>query len=700
MFIFSTETLDHIAKEYELTKQQTEILFGRIVDKKDYRQIAAELETSENACQKCMGEVYKKFNIVGATRGKERRLIKILDSLNKTERTVSVPPKTNYLTKNHKNYEYFRFILEGEHAIARSLFAFISRILKQLKTKDFTPAKILEQAIYEINSNLDHSNNLKNATSATLRKVCFEQMLKLNDQCYQQEEKLEKFSIPFDHVIKNLKVIRYTLDRLPEQDFQILEYRFDEGLSYEQIVREWYHASEMSDINEKIDELKGKEYKILKDIRLRYHEIIQQGNIQKILDELEGTEAIKSGKLDIKKAIDIKKEINTYSKLSTHITLNCSDLKEIKRILNYSINIPLIDFWINEIDHFIAHERDDLNFTGHKKFEAEQKKELRKAIEVESSFAAQKTELSIADWHIQDFKVYCHYNEVSQAEVTLWNPKLNQEYTSFASGVGSIETLGKALRDCVNGAFQSLGKKPYIHKLYRVDLQNVYKGSDNRMGATILLLYNNNFYYGEETHKDSITAAFQAYVSAIKNIIQRKITSISEVRNIIPDHTIECYGELRFQKTIDLLKIIKPNSQICAVSSGDIINWWKSELGCRFRKINQDLVKRKVSVRRIFIVDNLSEDIKEVFNQQTNDGIEVFYVLKHKLKELEFKWEYSNFLVAKNYFATKMLVNEQGKEQNGFISWKEDCISNELSHFEAILSYAIPWNEPKTISSN
>ena len=70
-----------VADKYQLTDQQREVFFRRFIEKKTYLQIAKELETSENACQKCMGEVYKKFNITGETRGKERRLIQAIKSI-------------------------------------------------------------------------------------------------------------------------------------------------------------------------------------------------------------------------------------------------------------------------------------------------------------------------------------------------------------------------------------------------------------------------------------------------------------------------------------------------------------------------------------------------------------------------------------------------------------------------------------------
>ncbi len=39
-----------------------------------YEEIASELCTSADACLKRMGQVYKKFNVSGSSRGKENRL--------------------------------------------------------------------------------------------------------------------------------------------------------------------------------------------------------------------------------------------------------------------------------------------------------------------------------------------------------------------------------------------------------------------------------------------------------------------------------------------------------------------------------------------------------------------------------------------------------------------------------------------------
>jgi tetratricopeptide (TPR) repeat protein/DNA-binding CsgD family transcriptional regulator len=66
--------LSQIAYEHELSPEQQQVFLMRIADGLSYEQIAAQLSTSADACLKRMGQVYKKFNISGASRGKESKL--------------------------------------------------------------------------------------------------------------------------------------------------------------------------------------------------------------------------------------------------------------------------------------------------------------------------------------------------------------------------------------------------------------------------------------------------------------------------------------------------------------------------------------------------------------------------------------------------------------------------------------------------
>lgn len=72
--MFTRNFLVQMAHEHELSKDQKQVFLMRIGDGTEYEQIAQELQTSADACLKRMGQVYRKFNIDGSSRGKENKL--------------------------------------------------------------------------------------------------------------------------------------------------------------------------------------------------------------------------------------------------------------------------------------------------------------------------------------------------------------------------------------------------------------------------------------------------------------------------------------------------------------------------------------------------------------------------------------------------------------------------------------------------
>ncbi len=72
--MFSHDFLTMMARKHELSLEQEQVLVMRVGEEKSYEQIAQQLNTSADACLKRMGQVYKKFNIVGNSRGKENKL--------------------------------------------------------------------------------------------------------------------------------------------------------------------------------------------------------------------------------------------------------------------------------------------------------------------------------------------------------------------------------------------------------------------------------------------------------------------------------------------------------------------------------------------------------------------------------------------------------------------------------------------------
>ncbi|MBD2620193.1 MAG: hypothetical protein IM550_16105 [Microcystis sp. M54BS1] len=695
--IFNDKTLIPVADKYQLTDQQREVFFRRLIEKKNYRQIAEELETSENACQKCMGEVYKKFNITGETRGKERRLIQVINSIITPQKSVSsIIYPSPFIERN------FQFILRGEHAIARSLFAFIARTLKQVQVEHYSPAQIIGQAIREIVSDSSHRNILEKAPSATLRKFCLEQILKhLNSQRREKESSLNKLIISEESLINNMKIIRYVLDKLIKEscpkDHQLLEHIYEKGLSYQQIAGDWIDSPEKSENQDLINELKEKHEKLLKHIRLEFHTIKESENLEDYLKEVKETEIISY------KNPEIKTKIELYSKIANLETLNNDNIQYLKLILDDSIRTPLIDFWINEIDHFIAHEREDLQYLEtHKEFEAQQKIELINELKDGLLVNGKEKEpvLTIGIWEVKNFRLYCEQYQLAEAEVTLWNPKTNKQFTGIAVEKGSINALCQALNYSLNKALQ-LENKACNFFLYWVSLQNEKINNDINVPvtATVIIQDGSNFYVGKDINEDTITAAFNACVSATDNLVNNKSTCVEKIAN---EYTrtgiVKISGQARIEKTIEILtKIFETRESapisIFAVSSGKLVSWWNSELGYKFQEFNKKLIQQGINIQRVFILDKLSSEIKEIMERQKRDGIDVRYILEENVENLQSNsepflgWQSlasTNFLVCGDELTTKMVVNSQGNEEDGSISFVQDDILVNKQQFDLI----------------
>lgn len=70
----TNEFLLHKSRQWELTGEQEEVFIRKFGQGQSNRDIAGELGISINACVQCLGEIYKKANIQGNSRGKAHRL--------------------------------------------------------------------------------------------------------------------------------------------------------------------------------------------------------------------------------------------------------------------------------------------------------------------------------------------------------------------------------------------------------------------------------------------------------------------------------------------------------------------------------------------------------------------------------------------------------------------------------------------------
>ncbi|MEM9808580.1 MAG: NB-ARC domain-containing protein, partial [Cyanobacteria bacterium P01_D01_bin.56] len=101
--MFSEEFLLQIADTYGLTADQKEVFCRRLLKSQTHQSIAQELGIQQSACLRRMAEVYKKFQIEGSGRGKDKALRNML--IAKRERldekidvSVDIASKLNSLT--------------------------------------------------------------------------------------------------------------------------------------------------------------------------------------------------------------------------------------------------------------------------------------------------------------------------------------------------------------------------------------------------------------------------------------------------------------------------------------------------------------------------------------------------------------------------------------------------------------------------
>jgi tetratricopeptide (TPR) repeat protein len=84
--MFPRNFLSQMAHEHDLSQEQEQVFLMRFADGDNYEQIAEHLDTSPDACLKRMGQVYRKFNVSGNSRGKENRLrIFLINQLEKLQ---------------------------------------------------------------------------------------------------------------------------------------------------------------------------------------------------------------------------------------------------------------------------------------------------------------------------------------------------------------------------------------------------------------------------------------------------------------------------------------------------------------------------------------------------------------------------------------------------------------------------------------
>ncbi|GCA76499.1 secreted effector protein PipB [Microcystis aeruginosa NIES-2520] len=171
---------------------------------------------------------------------------------------------------------------------------------------------------------------------------------------------------------------------------------------------------------------------------------------------------------------------------------------------------------------------------------------------------------------------------------------------------------------------------------------------------------------------------------------------------IMPEINIEISGESRLEKVAQLLKHIDPQSQsrILAVHSMTDCIWWDNPPGQKFWEVNQELIKRGISIQRVFILPEApTPKHLQVIQEQLNCGIEVACICHEKAKNVEegYCWDDTNLLISENLsvprnsFTARRIMN--GQTESGYISYQTRVVETDKSIFNAL------WEKSEKLST-
>lgn len=170
---------------------------------------------------------------------------------------------------------------------------------------------------------------------------------------------------------------------------------------------------------------------------------------------------------------------------------------------------------------------------------------------------------------------------------------------------------------------------------------------------------------------------------------------------IMPEINIEISGESRLEKVAQLLKHIDPQSQsrILAIHPMTDSIWWDNPLGQKFWEVNKELIKRWISIQRVFILPEVpTPKHLQVIQEQLNSRIEVAWICQEKAKDVEgYRWDDTNLLISENLsvprnsFTARRTMN--GQTETGYISYQTRVVETDKSIFNAL------WEKSEKLST-
>ncbi len=161
---------------------------------------------------------------------------------------------------------------------------------------------------------------------------------------------------------------------------------------------------------------------------------------------------------------------------------------------------------------------------------------------------------------------------------------------------------------------------------------------------------------------------------------------------IMPEIRMEIIGESRLEKVAQLLKHIDPQSEsrILAIHSMTDSIWWDNPLGQKFWEVNEELIKREISIQRVFILPEVpTQKHLQVIQEQLNSGIKVACICQEKAKDVQgYRWDNTNLLISENLsvprnsFTARRIMN--GQTESGYISYQTRVVETDKSLFNAL----------------
>jgi len=362
-------------------------------------------------------------------------------------------------------------------------------------------------------------------------------------------------------------------------------------------------------------------------------------------------------------------------------------------------------------------------------------------------------------WKIENFEILCANNNLTAATVILCNTKTQERYTESAFKKGSVDALFTAFNEAIAHLVEI---KHDLKSVYLANLKKGQQGDvtvkvaveyDGKEVITIHVKAMIAVYAPDEYHPDIHSTKELTYLYKIgrrdfhglnfsqvnlmdgeanlsdaklmgcnfskanlskANLTGANLTDVKLDENnltlldgtiltntIMPEINIEISGESRLEKVAQLLKHIDPKSQsrILAIHSMTDCIWWDNPLGQKFWEVNQELIKRGISIQRVFILPEVpTPKHLQVIQEQLNSRIEVAWICQEKAKDIEgYRWDDTNLLISENLsvprnsFTARRTMN--GQTESGYISYQTRVVETDKSIFNAL------WEKSEKLST-